>query len=222
MLTHSKENLLDLLLDYLDLQEKIISYDELYNRLAKINSIQDLIQIDRNTKDPLWQVVPQIALYKFQLDGFKMLTCSHAINQSFVFIHPLHLEIINRLKEELSYLVSIGREVDIVLTKQVISVLYGGYQWHEPYVKACEYFGSIGSPAKVIVLDSIDNDKLNSVIDYKNINREILAQRKVIGKEVLKTNMNGIINSFHSPDQIENTRQMIGLGLFDINEISNA
>ena len=217
----SKDSLPSLLADYFILQGKEFHVKEISEQLKEAGSIKELHRIDRDLHNPLWPVVPQIIMYKFGLEEFKNFSCFYKSTKSFLFIHPLNLGIINQLKDELSEFVDINDEIDIPLNKQVIASLYGGYRWHEPYARACDYLKTLDCSARIITLNNSNDEKIEQLISYKNQNRSRLSEKIVIDKKIINTNMDGMINSFHSPDQIENIRQLLALKLIDFNGISN-
>lgn len=217
-----KNETLSQLLDTFFRQQNIqVSFEYILNRLKKINCVDDIKGIDQNYDDPLWLVVPQILIYKFELAAFQEFQPSYSVNKSFIFIHPMHRNITEQLKNELTDWDIVSGETDIVLTEQVVSVLYGGYEWYSSYFEACRHLKAIGQAAKIILLDNISQKKISALIDYKNENRKKLAEPMTIKKQILNTKLDGIINSFHTPDYIENARQMIGLRLHDMCEVVN-
>ncbi|MCE7729344.1 hypothetical protein [Vibrio campbellii] len=221
MSENNYKQLSDWLFHYFCLQGISITKDELVVRLSSIHHIDDISDIDSNIEDPLWAVVPQLLMSMFDLDAFKAFKTSHTVDKSFVFVHPLNLDVIERLKNELSSIVTIRYEVDVKLTEKVASTLYGGYKWYDAYSKACQHLDSFGKMGRLLVLENMDRHKIQAIIAYKNQNRDKIAPKIVLNKQLLNAEMNGIINAFHSPDAIENVRQMLGLGLISLKEVHN-
>jgi len=206
-------SLQDQLLAYFKLQSIKINEYEFRKKLNSINSVEDLELIDKDINNILWAVVPQIAMRKFGLNAFKGLNPCHKVEKTFVFINPIHASISDDLKIDLNNFLTISEEIDIILTDKVVSTLYGGYSWYSAYFKSCEYLGCLGKKAKIIIFRNINVHKINMLIDYKNNNRDRLSPRVIISKDIINTEMDGIVNSFHSPDLIENYRQLLGLNL---------
>jgi hypothetical protein len=213
------ESLARLLFDYFAVQGRVVPFDHIKKRLDTIQSIDDLTKIDRDMLDQFWKVVPQITMHRFGLDAFKSLKPLHTVRKSFVFIHPDHEPILGQLKEDLQEHWSLGAEIKRRLTPELISSLYGGYQWHSAYAAGCRYRGSLEKPATFLILEAMDQRKLESLVFYKNNNRKRLAAPIVVDKSVLGQDMNAIINAFHCPDVVENARQLISLGLIELSEI---
>ncbi len=208
------DSTIELLNEYFRDAEVEFVNDNIAERVHKVRQIEDLVTIDRNIADPLWMVVPQLALNLFGLEGFKEFKYHHSSDVSFVFVHPSHGPVMELL---LSYLeresVNVLSSKSILLSPKVISSLYGGYPWYSAYKKACQHVDSMGSVCEIAIIDNKGDRYIDRIIDYKNENRGRLSKRILLKKEVLGTNMDGIINSFHSPDRIENARQLLALGL---------
>lgn len=194
---------------------------ELTSRLRAIDSPDDLIAIDGDLDDPLWRVVPQIIMHRFGLAAFQAFETRYAAGKSFVFVNPAHGHIVPQLQEALTQRWTVGEPITRELTPHLICGLYGGYAWHAAYAAACRYRGDIGRPATILPLAPCTRAALQDLIAYKNDNRARLAEKIVISREHLGQTMNGVIQAFHCPDVIENTRQLLNLGLADASEISD-
>ncbi len=194
---------------------------ELARRLHAINKLDDLATIDGDLEDPLWRVVPQIIMHRFGLAAFKAFKTRHAAGKSFVFVHPAHGHIVPQLQEALRHRWAVGKPFTRELTTQLICGLYGGYPWYTAYAAACQYRGDIGRPATILPLAPCTRAALQELIFYKNDNRARLAEKIVIPRDRLGQEMNGVIQAFHCPDVIENTRQLLNLGLADSSELSD-
>ena len=114
-----------------------------------------------------------------------------------------------------------GEPITCELTPRLICSLYGGYLWHAAYAAACQYRGDLGQPATILPLVPCSGAALQDLIAFKNDNRARLAAKIVIPRERLGQTMNGVIQAFHCPDVIENTRQLLNLGLADSSEIQD-
>lgn len=194
---------------------------ELASRLSAIDKLDDVAVIDHDLNDPLWRVVPQIIMHRFKLAAFQAFQTRHAAGKSFVFIHPTHGHIVPQLQEALCQRWTVGEPIICELTPRLICGLYGGYPWHAAYASACQYLGDIGRPATILPLANCTRAALQDLIAYKNANRASLAEKIIIPRERLGQAMNGEIQAFHCPDVIENTRQLLNLGLVDSSEISD-
>lgn len=194
---------------------------ELAHRLRTIDKLDDLAVIDGDLNDPLWRVVPQIIMHRFGLAAFQAFETRYAAGKSFVFVHPAHGHIVPQLQEGLGQRWTVGEPITCELTPRLICCLYGGYPWHAAYAAACQYRGDIGQMATILPLVTCTRTTLQDLIAYKNDNRARLAKKIVIPHERLGQVMNGVIQAFHCPDVIENTRQLLNLGLADSSEISD-
>ena len=195
--------------------------DELAHRLGTINTLDDLAAIDGDLDDPLWNVVPQIIMYRFGLAAFKAFETRFSVGKSFVFVHPAHAHIVPQLQETLSQRWRVGKPIVRELTGRLICCLYGGYRWHAAYAASCQYRGDMGQPATILPLVDCNPAALQDLISYKNNNRAQLAEKIVVPRELLGQVMDGMIQAFHCPDAIENARQLLNLGLTDFSEISD-
>jgi len=213
------EELVSLLSDFFFLRGGGPAREELLLRVGAITSPDDLIVIDQDTNDPLWYVVPQIAMHRFGQQAFQAFEPRHAACQSFVFVHPAHRHIVGLLKESLREHWAVGEEITLILTLKLINSLYGGYQWHDAYAAGCRYRGDLGLPATIILLPSCSHSAVRELIAYKNAHRAILSEKIVVDRELLDQQMNAVIQAFHCPDVIENARQLLSLGLADLDEI---
>lgn len=193
---------------------------ELACHLSAIDKPDDLAAIDGDLDNPLWRVVPQIIMHRFGLAAFQAFETRHAAGKSFVFVHPAHGHIVPQLQNALRQRWMVGAPITRELTPRLICGLYGGYPWHAAYAAACKYRGDIGRPATILPLAPCTPAALQDLIAYKNDNRARLAEKIVIPRERLGQAMDGIIQAFHCPDVIENTRQLLNLGLMDPSEIS--
>lgn len=221
MLIKKDEILSKLLAVFFQKQNIQMSFEYIFKRLKKITRIDDIIRIDQDIYDPLWLVVPQILIYKFGVQAFQDFQPAHWISDSFIFVHPVHCSIVGELKCYLNHQGIAVEEKDLELTEQVVSALYGGYEWYESYFKACQYLHSMGQTAKIIILHNINKKNIVDLIKYKNKNRNKYKKQIFISKYVLKTNLDGIVRSFHTPDCIQNVRQMIGLRFYNIARYKN-
>lgn len=194
---------------------------ELACRLRAIDTLDDVAAIDGDLDDPLWRVVPQIIMDRFGLATFQSFETRYAAGKSFVFVHPAHGHIVPQLQNALSRRWAVGKPIMRDLTGRLIGCLYGGYRWHSAYSAACQFRGDFGRPATILPLANCPPAALQDLISYKNSNRDRLAERIVIPRERLNQAMNGVIQAFHCPDVIENTRQLLDLGLTDLSEISD-
>lgn len=194
---------------------------ELARRLRAIDRLDDLATIDGDLEDPLWRVVPQIIMHRFGLVAFQAFKTRYAAGKSFVFVHPAYGHIVPQLQEALGQRWTVGEPITRELTARLICCLYGGYPWHAAYAAACQYRCDIGRPATILPLAPCTRAALQDLIAYKNGNRAHLAEKIVIPRERLGQAMNGVIQAFHCPDVIENTRQLLNLGLADSSELSD-
>lgn len=194
---------------------------ELARRLRAIDTLDDLAAIDGDLQDPLWRVVPQIIMHGFGLAAFQAFQSRHVASKSFVFVHPAHGHIVPQLQEALRHRWTVGEPITRQLTPGLICGLYGGYRWHAAYAAACQYRGDIGRPATILPLAPCSRAALQELITFKNDNRARLAEKIVIPRERLGQEMNGVIQAFHCPDVIENSRQLLNLGLADSSEFSD-
>jgi hypothetical protein len=210
-----------LLSDYFALLGGDLTTTELVCRLEAINNLEDLVTIDGRLDDPLWPVVPQIIMHRFGLAAFQSFKVRYVADKSFVFVHPAHDHIVPQLQEALSQRWIVGKPITRNLTNQLICSLYGGYRWHAAYAATCQYRGDIGKPATILPLMPCTRAELETLIVYKNNNRACFAEKIVIPRECLRQKMDGLIQAFHCPDVIENTRQLLSLGLADLSEISD-
>lgn len=215
------EELIHLLSGYFALMGGGPTAAELVSRLRTIDKLDDLGAIDGDRDDPLWRVVPQIIMHRFKLAAFQAFQTRHAACKSFVFVHPSHGHIVPQLQEALRQRWMVGEPIMRELTPRLICGLYGGYPWHSAYAAACQYLGHMGRPATILPLANCTRAALQDLIAYKNDNRARLAEKIIIPGERLGQAMNGIIQAFHCPDVIENTRQLLNLGLADSSEISD-
>ena len=194
---------------------------ELARRLHCFDKLEDLVAIDGDLEDPLWRVVPQIIMHRFGLAAFQTFETRYAAGKSFVFVHPAYTHIVPRLREALRQHWTVAEPITRELTHRMICGLYGGYSWHGAYAAACQLRGDIGQLATILPLVPCTRAALQDLITYKNGNRAHLAEKIVIPRERLGQAMNGVIQAFHCPDVIENTRQLLNLGLADSSEISD-
>jgi hypothetical protein len=213
------EELTHLLSDYFALMGSGPTVAELAHRLRAIDTLGDLVAIDDDMGNPLWRVVPQIIMHRFGLVAFQTFETRHTVGRSFVFVHPAHGHIVPQLQEALRQRWTVGEPITRELTPRLICSLYGGYPWHAAYAAACQYRGDIDRPATILPLVPCTRAALRDLIAYKNANRARLAEKIVIPRECLDQAMNGVIQAFHCPDVIENTRQVLNLGLADLSEI---
>lgn len=211
--------LIKLLSDYFAISGGGLGANEVARRLRAIESPEDLTAIDRDKHDPLWPVVPQILMYRFGVQAFKAFKPSQEANSSFVFIHPAHIHIVPRLQEALSEHWTVCKPLVLELSLELICALYGGYVWHTAYTAACQHRGDIGELATILPLVPCSNVELEDLIAYKNASRARFSEQIVIPRDRLGQPMDGIIQSFHCPDVIENARQLSRLGLLSLNEI---
>lgn len=219
MSTHETATLTELLADYFVVMDGGPAHEELARRLRAIATPSDLAAIDADLDDPLWSVVPQIVQHRFGLDAFKAFGTRHTVGKSFVFVHPAHAHILPQLRQELSARWAVGDALTRELTPRLICALYGGYAWHAAYAAACRHRGDLGQPATILPLAPCSRAQLEDLIAYKNDNRARLAEKIVVDSALLGERMNGIIQAFHCPDAIENTRQLVHLGLADTSDI---
>lgn len=213
------EELTNLLSSYFSLLGGCPTTAELTRRLDSIESLNDLYAIDGDIDDPLWRVVPQIIMHQFGLKDFQTFESRHGIGKSFVFVHPANEHIVPQLQEELGQHWAVGQPIIRKLTDQLICCLYGGYRWHAAYAAACKFRGDLGRQATILPLADCNRDALQALINYKNDNRARWAKKIVIPREHLSQSMDGVIQAFHCPDVIENTRQLLAIGLADRREI---
>lgn len=213
------EELLQLLSSHFTLLGGGPTVEELTRRLRAIDTLEDLAVIDGDMDDPMWRVVPQIIMHRFGLTAFKAFDTQHEAGQSFVFVHPAHRHIVPALQKALLQRWTVGEPITRELTPQLICGLYGGYPWHSAYAAACRYRGDIGRPATILPLAPCTRAALQDLISYKNNNRSRFSEKIVIPCERIGQTMNGVIQAFHCPDVIENTRQLLNLNLVDASEI---
>ncbi|TYC51393.1 hypothetical protein ETQ85_24525 [Zoogloea oleivorans] len=211
-----------LLSSFFDLMGGGPSESELSGRLRAINKLDDLNIIDSDLDDPLWRVVPQIIMHRFGLAAFQSFKARHKAGASFVFVHPAHSHIVPQLQDGLRQRWTVNEPISRELTPELICGLYGGYRWHAAYAAACKYRGDIGRLATILPLSPCSDVMLQDLIAYKNDNRANLAEKIVIPRENLGQVMDGIIQAFHCPDVIENSRQLMNLGLADSIKISDS
>lgn len=202
-----------LLSGYFDLRGTVLAPDYVASRLEAIVKLDDLAVIDQDACDPLWSVVPQIALHRFGQHAFQAFEPHHELNQSFVFVHPAHRHVVGPLKEALRAHWAVGEQITLPLTPRVINVLYGGYPWHAAYAAGCRHRGDLDQPATILRLPGCGHGALRELIRFKNADRSRFSQDIVVPGERLGESMNAIIRAFHCPDVIENTRQVSSLGL---------
>lgn len=208
-----------LLTEYFDVMGGGLGVNELARRLRNIDKPDDLTAIDRDMRDPLWSVVPQILMHRFGVDAFKAFRPSQESNQSFIFVHPAHSHIVPRLHEALSKRWTVGKPLKRELCPELICGLYGGYAWYAAYAAACQHRSDFGQLATILPLAHCNHVALQDLIAYKNVNRTHFSERIVIPRDRLSQTMDGVIQAFHCPDVIENTRQMLHLGLVNSDDI---
>lgn len=211
--------LIELLSDYFALSGGGLGTDELACHLRTIEKPDDLTAIDRNTDNPLWPVVPQILMHRFGVQAFQAFKPSQAANKSFVFVHPAHSHVVPQLQEALSQRWSVGKPLMRKLSPELICGLYGGYAWHAAYTAACRHRGDIDQLATILPLAPCNHVALQDLIAYKNANRARFSEKIIISRDRLGQAMDGVIQAFHCPDVIENTRQLLHLGLVNLDEI---
>ena len=217
----NNNQLSELLFDFFYAQNEVLELKYIQDRLTNIKSITDLHAIDNNQGDPLWKVVPQILMYRFGLEAFKSFKIAHFVSKSFLFIHPINIHLVEKLKDDVSSFLCLGEEKDITFSPSIASALYGGYKWHNAYVAASKHLCSFGKQSKLIIIENMNRKKNDCIIEYKNNHRNKIAEPITIEQKILGTEMDGIINSFHSPDYIENKRQMVNLGLITLDGVCN-
>jgi hypothetical protein len=215
------EELIHLLSGYFALMGAGPTTAELASRLRAIDKLDDVVTIDRNLDDPLWRVVPQIIMHRFGLAAFQAFETRHAAGKSFVFVHPAHDHIVPQLQQALRQRWTVGEPIMRELTPRLICGLYGGHPWHAAYAAACQQRGDMGRPATILPVEPCTHAALQDLILYKNDHRSRLSEKIVIPREQLGQAMNGVIQAFHCPDVIENTRQLLNLGLADSSEVSD-
>lgn len=213
--------LVHLLSTYFDLLGGSPTASDLVRRLRAIDNLDDLVAIDSDLNDPLWRVVPQIIMHNFGLTAFKEFRTRHTAAKSFAFIHPAYSRILPQLQEALNQYWVVGKPVTYELSKRLICSLYGGYRWHDAYAAACQYRGDIGGSALIIPLEPITQASLQELISYKNKYRSHLAKKIIIHRTLIGQEMDGVIQSFHCPDVIENTRQLLNIGLVTMDDLSD-
>ncbi|MBO1329556.1 hypothetical protein OQ496_14160 [Acetobacter suratthaniensis] len=218
---NNTEELIGLLSDYFLQKNGKPVRDELSQYVEAINTFEDLIAVDRDPCHPLWRVVPQIAMHRFGLETFQKFEPNYVADKSFVFVHPAHRHIVGSLKNSLQERWIVGKEIICALTPELINSLYGGYRWHAPYAAGCSYLGYLGQPATILPLASCSHKALRELIAYKNASRTALSKKIVVPGECLDQTMDAVIQAFHCPDVIENSRQLLDLELIDINDIYN-
>lgn len=214
------DELADLLSEFFFFQGSSLTRNELLSRIEDISNQSDLILIDQDLRDPLWWVVPQIAMHRFGLAFFQTLEPHHKLDRSFVFIPPAHQHIVALLKESLNQCWGVGEEITLPLTPKLINSLYGGYKWHAAYAAGCQYRGDINLPGTILLLPSCNHSALRQLICYKNAKRTFLSEKVIINRELIDQEMDAIIQAFHCPDVLENSRQLMSLGLINVSEIS--
>lgn len=215
------EELTHLLSTYFNLLGGGPSVSELARRLRSIDNIDNLASIDGDLKDPLWRVVPQIVMYNFGLTAFKEFRPRHNVPKSFVFVPPAYSRILGQLQAALSQYWTVSDPATYKLTNQLICGLYGGYRWHDAYAAACQYRGDIGRSASVLSLELATQASLQELVSYKNRFRSSFAEKIIIDRTHIDQQMDGIIQVFHCPDAIENTRQLLNIGLVTMDDLSN-
>lgn len=215
------ERLASLLSGFFHLRGGGPTKEELLPRIEAISSIEDIAALDRNPSDPLWIVVPQLVMHRFGVKAFQAFEPHHMVDHSFIFLNPAHQHVVDRLKLCLQQHWTVGEEITLDLSPRLINSLYGGYEWHAAYASGCNYLGYLGKPATIILLPSCNQRSLRRLVDFKNNHRARLSEKLVVPGKLLGQSMNAVIQAFHCPDVIENTRQMLNLGLADLNEITD-
>lgn len=219
MSTTDNEELTRLLSGYFSVLGGGLPPEELACRLRAIHTLDDIAAIDGDKHDPLWRVAPQIVMQRFGVATFQAFQARHVLDRSFVFIHPAHGHIVPQLQAALRERWTVGEAITRELTPALICSLYGGYAWHAAYLAACQLRGDIGQAATLLPLARCSSAALRELIAYKNEHRSRLSAKIVISGERLNQSMNGMIQAFHCPDVIENTRQLVSLGLAHASEI---
>ncbi|MCG8148607.1 hypothetical protein A9Z61_11265 [Moraxella osloensis] len=201
-----------------------IEKNNLVNRLEELDDLDDILPIDQDIDDCLWHIVPQLVFWlsdtENRLSQFKSYKTIYTVNKTFIFINPIYICILEKLKIELKSLNFELEEVkDILFTERLSYILYGGYPWHSAYLSANRYLNLINHTAKILIISNATAKNIKDLIHYKNQNRSLLAEPIRINKELIKQPMDGLIQAFHCPDIIENTRQLLALGLIQRNEV---
>ncbi|WP_289048887.1 hypothetical protein [uncultured Psychrobacter sp.] len=213
-----------ILFKYLLRLNKDISYDLFIKELRKANSLRRLKDVDANIDHILWPILPQLILqfslyHSNDLSIYKSFKSSHVSNKSFILIPPPFQDTATRLIESLTESIDVQGVTYRAFTEDVTYSLYGGYPWHEPYLASVNYLDILDKPASIILLENMTKNSIDFLNAFKNENREKLADEIIINRELINTEMNGIIRCFHCPDNIENVRQLLNLGIIKRTDI---
>lgn len=173
------------------------------NELNKIQSIKDIENSD--------VLKPWESSIIYNLEGLEALKREGKKRQNlktYLIIHPIFIDLYKLIEEELSEFLAIRNDVSkkkysYRFTKELVTRLYGGTPWFEPYTRICLAKEIFTQNSICYQFLSKEKDCVLDLVVFKNRFREKYPNLE------LKMNFHdcklpGKITPFHTPDSVEN------------------
>lgn len=176
--------------------------ENLKEKINAIVSYEDIKAIARDCNNILNIWIPVLVFDIFGYSVYKSCDLNVDSNETYlIFIPGEDIDLF--LQEQIEKNNFILEEERYIFSKKLIAILHGGFPWFSQYCKACEYFNLWEKEGKAYKIRSLKGDCVNQLVELKNqYRKEHKEHTKIL--RLQKEKYDGIINSFHTPNCIEN------------------
>lgn len=174
--------------------------------LTNIHSMEDVIAISKEPQHILFHWLPAITYSLFGFQVYESCPLNLDSPHTFLLYHP-------HMKEPFDFIATLEKNYpfkltihEIVYTKQLIALIYGGFPWFDSFFAACDHYQFWNRKTKVYEIESQDgSDCISTLCDLKNKYRDENTHL-ILRQSFPDFDFPGIINPFHSPNKIENVQ----------------
>jgi hypothetical protein len=189
-----------------DLDEQIEKKD-LQTLIFQIDSINKVFEIDEDPNNSLWRWIPAIVFNKFGFECYQKIKPKNYEKSSIVMLNPCNVNALNDLTTALNeegFKFSIDKFTFLCST---MAQVYGGFPWYESYKRLCQELDIYGKTGYLFTIEEDENiDIIECLRVFKNENRYKFGNE--IKREYDLLDYPGILNCFHTPNYIENSRHI--------------
>lgn len=172
------------------------------------DSYETLKRCYLDDNSPLYEWVPTVILQAYGLDVYKTFELTPQCDKTIILANPLFKDCDDYIKDiEAMNVYEIERH-EYTFTTALAAHIYGGTPWFRACYRAYKKEGVFGKTGYAYTVTRRDGrEGLNALISFKNDWRE--KHREMIKKIPFTDEaFSGIINPFHIPNPIENSRHM--------------
>lgn len=185
--------------------------DDLMHQLIQIQSLDDIKTIDASPKDQLWPWLPVIVYSLFGFEAYKNYRPKEKLPHSLLIITPLFVSQKRAIVEALNIRNFHTNTSDFLFTERISALVYGAFPWYKSYLKTCEKHNVFNKKAIALQVHKESVDCIQELLDFKNKHRDTFGAPYI--EKFPKDRFDGIINAFHTPNHIENTRHIKALSI---------